>query len=111
MPPERIRIRVDVTSDEAVDFVHKLAAAEDDPEGRRLRERLESSPAEALWEYGIEASPELLDNVTLPTREEMQKLLKTIAAGEPVTITASPQVLFPIFCMMFPHIGLGARQE
>lgn len=110
MPSNRIRIRVDISSDQAIDFVNKLAAPEGDADGDAFRDRLMSSPAEVLWEYGVEASPELLEGMTeLPSRHDVQGIRDQIAGGQHVTLGAGPQFLFPVFWMMFPHIGLGSH--
>jgi hypothetical protein len=111
MPPKRIRIRIDITSDQAIDFVNKLAAAEDDPDGQEFRARLNDSPAEVLWEYGIEVPPDLYADFQLPSAADMQGVRDAIGRGEPVSVLAGADLMFPIFWLMFPHIGLGARSD
>lgn len=96
------RIRIDLTSAQAVDFVNKLAEDDD------FRAHLVESPAEVLWEYGIEASPQLFAvPIELPAKEEIRSMLESIAGGEFMTVQAGPALLFPIFCAVFPWPGLS----
>jgi len=104
--PKRIRIKVDITNAQAVDFINKLALSETSDEGSEFRASFVSNPAAMLSFYGIDASPELFPaTIELPTSQAMQTLQGT-AAGAPVTVAGTAGSLFPIFCMIFPHIAL-----
>lgn len=107
MPPKRVRIRVDMTAGQAQNFIAKLALDENSEEGREFRAYLVNNPSAVLWEYGIEASPELFPStIELPTSDAMRNV-QSIAPGEPVSVEGTPESLFPIFCMIFPHIALS----
>ena len=106
MPPKRIRLKVDITSGQAVDFINKLALDDQGQPGIEFRTSFLNDPVAMLAYYGIEASPELLpETIELPTSEEMQGVL-AISPGSPVSVEGTASSLFPIFCLIFPHVAL-----
>ncbi len=107
MPPKRIRLKVDITSGQAVDFINKLALDEDSDAGSDFRASFVNDPVAVLSYYGIEASPDLIpQEITLPTSEQMRSV-QGILPGEPVSVEGTAASLFPIFAMIFPHIALN----
>lgn len=89
------RLRIDTTGDRALEFVTRLAQDDD------FRASLESDPRSVLWDYGIEASDELIPTyVVLPAKEDVQAVLDQGPEGAGI-LQVGPSFFHPIFTAFF----------
>ncbi|HEX4931387.1 MAG TPA: hypothetical protein VFV62_11810 [Gaiellaceae bacterium] len=107
--PEPIRIRMDLTTARAVEFVDKL---QNDNE---FRTQLAANPREVLWEYGVEASPELIpETLTLPSPQQIALLNEKVQAlleDEETGVVAGPAMVFPLWTCVFSFPFLSGEQS
>lgn len=107
--PEPIRIRMDLTTARAVEFIDKLQNDND------FRAQLAANPREVLWEYGVEASPELIpETLTLPTAQQIGQLksnMETLLADEETGVVAGPAMVFPLWTCVFSFPFLSGEES
>lgn len=96
------RLRIDTGRDQAVEFVTRLAEDDD------FRKRLQNDPKAVLWDYGVEAPPELIpETVELPSKEAVQNFLEGASEGVG-PIQPSPAFFYPVFACFFAFPFLTA---
>jgi hypothetical protein len=89
------RVRIDTTSDRALEFVNGLAFDDE------FRLRLTEDPQSVLFDYGVEVSDELIPGeVSLPSKEAVQQALEQGAQGSGV-LPVGPESFFPVFICFF----------
>jgi putative modified peptide len=93
---ESVRFRIDMSTAEAVELTTRLA--EDD----EFRERFQADPRAVLFEYGIEASTEMIPpSVELPSKEEIAQMNQELGAGNFAAVQIGPHRLFPVWMFVF----------
>lgn len=97
--PQPVRIRMDLTTAKAVEFVDKLQHDE------VFRARLHDDPRTVLWEYGIEASPDLIpETLELPSQSQIEQLnaqVQGFLADDSTGVVTGPAMVFPIWICVF----------
>lgn len=89
------RLKIDTSSDRALEFVTRLAQDDD------FRASLESDPRSVLWDYGIEASDELIPTyVVLPAKQDVQAVIDQGREGAGV-LQVDSSFFYPIFTAFF----------
>lgn len=105
MPPKRVRVKVNMTSGQANEFINKLALEDD--MGTEFRSSFEADPVAVLAYYGIEVPQELVPaTITLPSVGAMREV-QGLVRSEEVEVTATAATFFPIFTLIFPHVALS----
>lgn len=106
---EPVRIRMDLSTAQAVEFVDRLQNDED------FRARLEADPREVLWEYGVEASPGLIpETLELPSPQQIGQLtekVQALLADEETGVVAGPAMVFPLWTCVFSFPFLSGEQN
>lgn len=98
------RLRIDTTGDRALEFVTRLAQ---DDEFRAL---LESDPRRVLWDYGIEASDDLIPaEVSLPSKDDVQAIIDQGPEGVGM-LQVGPAAFHPIFSVFFAFPFLSTEE-
>lgn len=105
-------IEIRISPDQADEFVERLISDEE------FRERVSGDrAAEALAEYGITVSPDLLaDQVELPSPEEIQEVRAAMDTGElsPETTKFNEVVMFkfwPVFWWVLKFRGFRSTSD
>lgn len=94
--PHDVRIEVALSQYEAQDLLRRLA--EDD----EFRARMEREPREALGDYQIKLSRNVLpEAIRLPSKDESQRVLETIQGQDPLFTGRA------VFTVLLTIIGSG----